>query len=70
MGVYRPMAVASHWTAREVAPALLRIGSMSPARLSLSMVASLQCRFCFTRRGHCNCGRDLCHRSIFPFDCG
>jgi hypothetical protein len=25
---------------------------MSPTRLSLSMVASLQCRFRFTRRGH------------------
>ena len=43
MGVYRPMAFSSQCTAREeLAPALLSIGSMSPTRLSLSMVASLQ----------------------------
>src|SRR5216683_5079079 len=30
-------------SARGLAPALLSIGSMSPTRLSLSMVASLQC---------------------------
>ena len=43
MGVYRPMTVfhAVH-SARGLAPALLSIGSMSPTRLSLSMVASLQ----------------------------
>jgi len=38
--------------ARGLAFALLSIGSMSPTRLSLSKVASLQCRFRFTRRGH------------------
>jgi hypothetical protein len=27
-----------------------------PTRLSLSMVASRQCRFCFTWRGYCSCG--------------
>jgi hypothetical protein len=44
MGVYRPMTVAGQMhSAIGSTPALLHIGSMSPTRLSLSMVASLQC---------------------------
>ena len=36
------MPVSGCVSARGSAPALIRIGSMSPTRLSLSMVASLQ----------------------------
>ena len=43
MGVYRPMTrFLAMLSARGLVPALLNIGSMSPTRLSLSMVASLQ----------------------------
>src|SRR5437879_8662615 len=50
------------YTARGSAPALFSIGSMSSTRLSLSMVASLQSRFCFTWRGHCSRVRRMCKR--------
>lgn len=40
--IVRCLFLAMH-SARGLAPALLSIGSMSPTRLSLSMVASLQC---------------------------
>jgi hypothetical protein len=42
------------------APALFRIGSISPTRLSLSMVAFRRCSFLFTCRGHCSRVRGMC----------